>query len=725
MRWPRFIRPFSHRLCRDAELARDIQFYLDAETEDNIRRGMDPAEARQRARKKFGNTTLIREEVYTMHATGFLEVLAQDMRYGLRQLRRSPGFTAVAALTLALGIGVNTSIFSVVNSVLLRPLPYKDPERLTWVAERFTRQTFALGPDFVAWRRSNQVFEQLEGYHPSGPSASLFGLGEPIPVRWTEATIGFFQMLDLEPVIGRAFRPEEGADGQNHVALLDEKLWRSQFGASPDVLGKTVHLENTAYTVIGVMPSRAEFAAADVWTPLVIDSPLFSPRARPMPLVSVIGRIKTGVTFSQADSDLSRIAHGIDQEYLPGFAQSRDRRVDLVNLHTLLAHVLRHALVISEIALSLVLLIGAGLLAKSFLRLTSVRLGFNPDRLLTAQISRPFTNGLETPSPAPFFNAVLRQMRALPGVEGAAAVSRTPLSACGTGPVKLRGAEADLQPVCTTNVSPDYFAAMQIPLLEGRSFDDHDSPHAQPVVMVNESLAREAFPGRDALGRQIGVYTLGGVSWRAIVGIAADTRNSALQQSTLPELFVPYPQAFLPMAATFVLRTGGDPTALAGAARKAVEAVDPNQSLSNLQTLDAVVESATSPQWFRTMLLGLFALLALALAAIGVFGVMAYSVSQRTHEIGVRVALGARPENILALVVRQGLLVAALGLAIGLLGALSLTRFLSSLLYQVQPRDFTTFAAALLLLTGTALFACYLPARRAARVDPVIALRTE
>src|ERR1700728_4863519 len=297
MRWRRYF----HRARRDAELAKDIQFYLDAETEDNVARGMHPDLAVERARRKFGNTTLIREDVYRMNGPLFFETLWQDGLYGLRQLRRSASFTAVATITLALGIGATTSIFSVVNSVLRRPLPYRDPGGLVWVTERFVLSHgpgYALGPDYVAWRNQNQVFQQLEGFASAGPTISLSGAGEPMPVRATGVTVGFFAMLGLHPIAGRSFSEEDGKQDQGHVLLISERLWRAHFGGSPGALGKTVHLDKTAYTVIGVMP-RVEYPDTDVWTPVVLGSALFSPQSRPMAALSVIGRLKAGMTLSQ------------------------------------------------------------------------------------------------------------------------------------------------------------------------------------------------------------------------------------------------------------------------------------------------------------------------------------------------------------------------------------------------------------------------------------------
>jgi predicted permease len=808
-----------------------------------------------------------------MHSPYYLETLFQDSVYGLRQLIRSPSYTVVTTITLALGIGAASAIFSVTDGVLLRPLPYRDPVRLMWVTERFALSVgpgFVLGPDYVAWRNQNQTFDKLEGFAMQGPTTSLWGTGEPIPVRAAAVTVGFLPMLGLHPIAGRTFFQDDGIEGRDHVLLISERLWQTQFGGSPSALGRTVHLDKTAYSVIGVMPS-VEYPEADVWTPVVLNATTFLPQSRPMAALSVIGRLRAGITTSQAASNLLLIAHGIDQEYPPQIVQSRDRHVEVLSLHDVLVrnvrpllvillgtvgfvfsiacanvanlslsraavrfrefairgalgarrgrlirqlltesfllaatgsalgvfcgvwsmtllkrlvprglradveldprilafaigitvlaallfglapalaasrtelveslkagglrtgtgkgtHHLRNALVVCEIALSLVLVISAGLLARSFARLTNVHLGFNPDNVLTAQVTRPLTDGFQTPSPLPFFDEVLRNIRAIPGVMDAAATDRTPLSACAGGAVRAQGATADIQPLCTTAISPGYFRTMGNRFLRGRPFNDHDSSDGPPVVILNETLSRQAFGNRDPIGRQMGVYGLKGISWRTVVGEVADTRNSKLEQRPWPEIFVPYPQALLPLSATFVLRTQGDPLRFAVPVKNAVQAVDGAQSVSTVETLDALIDSSTAPEGFRALLLTLFALLALVLAAVGVFGVMAYSVSQRTHEIGVRIAVGARRGDILALAARQGLLAAGIGLSIGVAGAASLTRLLSAFLYDIEPTDFTTFVSASLLLTATALLACYIPARRAANVDPLVALRNE
>src|ERR1700677_2264019 len=298
MSWRRFFR----RARRDAELAIDIEFHLEAETDDNIARGMPADVAREQARRKFGNTTLIREEVHRMNGLPFFETLWQDGLYGLRQLRRSAGFTAVTTITLALGIGATTAIFSVVNTVLLRPLPYRDAGRLAWVTERFAASWFGpggvLGPDFVEWLHHNRAFQQIEGFRSGAPGISLSGAGEPMPVRVTEVTAGFFSMLGLQPIAGRSFTDDDGKQTQQHVLLISESLWQSRFGRSRRVLGRTVRLDNSAYTVIGVMP-HVDYPQADLWIPMVLSSSLFSPQSRPLALVAGIGRLQQSISFSQ------------------------------------------------------------------------------------------------------------------------------------------------------------------------------------------------------------------------------------------------------------------------------------------------------------------------------------------------------------------------------------------------------------------------------------------
>lgn len=874
MRWINHLVSLFRRSRMEQGLDEELRYHIEEKTQTLIAAGTPPEEARQQALRAFGRVSAVKESTRETWGYAWLETLRQDLQFGLRTLRRNPGFAAVAVITLALGIGANTAIFSVVNTVLLRPLPYKDPGSLVWAAIRFPSfhgGAFVNSPDFAAWRDHNQVLQQIGAF--GGSKANLTGAGEPARVSLRDVTVGFFGMLGVDPILGRTFTADEGKEGQNHVALLSESLWRTRFGASRKVLGKTIHLDNDSYTVVGVMPGSLSYPDADVWTPIALNAAEFSPHSKRWEMLTVIGRLKPGITISQAQSDLLLVTHQIDREYGPQAVPYRaHEQVEVIPLHALLVrnvrslllillgavgfvlliacanvanlllsraaargkemavrsalgagrarlirqlltesvmlavagglfgllaglwsvqllkrlippnlpseirldprvfgfvigiavlavvlfglvpaiiasrpdvsealkeggiragvshgtHRLRSLLVISEIALSLILLIGAGLLARSFVRLTNVDLGFDPHHLLSAAVWRPMTQGFNTPSPAPFFHDVLEKLRALPGVERTAATTHPPVSIFNELMLgfNVQGAEAvhPAQPVSLASVSPDYFRTMGIHLLKGRFFDEHDGNGAPNVVILDETLAREAFKNRDPLGQRIGGGPNG--PWRTVVGVVADTRNYELNKQPWPELYAPYfqePRRFM----TFVLRVNGNPLSVASAVRKVVQSVDKNQPVSNIQTMDEVIAKSAAPQRFRMLLLGLFAVLALALAGVGIYGVMSYSVSQRTHEIGVRMALGAQRQDVLRLVVWRGMALAIAGILIGLGGAFALTRFLASMLYGIGAVDPLTFTALSLLLAAVALFACYIPARRATKVDPVIALRCE
>jgi putative ABC transport system permease protein len=851
----------------------EIEAHLQLEIERLQEEGLNEEEARAAARCAFGNVTQAQERFYESGRWLWWDRLRQDVRFGLRMLAKSPAFTAVAVLTLALAIGANTAIFSVVDAVLLRPLPFRDPARLVWATEHF-----AFGPstvvsaDFPAWKDRNHVFEEIAAFGGTS-GANLTGTGQPARVTVTNVTTGLFSMLGVQPVAGRAFLAEEGKQGRELVAVLSETLWRNSFGADPRIIGETIRLDGAGYLVVGVMPASLR-PQADVWTPLALDAEIFSPHSPRWMMLAAIGRLKPGIAISKAQADLQLLAQEMDKEYPPQAAQFRAHEtVEVIPLHDMLVQNVRSLLLIllgtvgfvlliacanvanlllsrsvvrgreiavraalgagrlrlvrqllteglllaaiggvlgsitglwatkilgdlipatlpaslrldprifgfsaaiitlasflfglipalitsradvnealkegglrlgasagthrlrgmmsaGEIGLSLILLVGAGLLVRSFLRLTEVDLGFDPNSLLVATVERPLTAAFDSQQHSAFFQASLERIRNLPGVKEAALTQRYPLGPPHNATMMLRiqGAEnfRPPQPISVTEISTDYFHVMRIRLLKGRTFSASDVAGAQEVVTVNESLARMVFGAHDAIGQHI---SFGGPSapWKEVVGVVANVREDALEKEPVPEIFVPYlQQPSFSMA--FVLRTESSPLMLAGAVREAVQSIDKDQPLSGATTMDEVIAKSVAPRRFRMLLLGLFALLALLLAVIGVYGVIAYSSTQRTHEFGVRIALGADRQDILKLVVRQGFKLALLGVGIGVGGALLLTRVLSSLLYEVSAHDPLTFSGVAALLMLVALAASYIPARRAMKVDPIVALRYE
>jgi putative ABC transport system permease protein len=870
------LRAIFRRGQLESGLDEELRFHVEMKTRENVRAGMSPEVARAAALRQFGNVARTKEKTRAAWTLPRLESIVQDLRYGLRQLRRNPGFTIVAVLTLALGIGANTAIFSVVNTTLLRPLPYEDSDRLVWATERFALMPGAAvvnSPDFMAWKKQNQVFQQIGAFNV-GVGANLTGAGEPVRVQVTSLTTDFFTMLGVRPVAGRGFLPEEGKEGQDHVALLSEKLWRKRFGAKPVIQGEAIDLDGKPYTVVGVMPGGIRYPTADVWTPLALDAPTFSPRSPRWQILTVIGRLRPGTTVRKAQSDLEFITHQMDREYPPQAAPFRaHERVEVVPLRQMLvqnvsslllillgavgfvlliacanvanlllsrgmvrarelavraalgagrwrllrqllteslmlaaggglmgffagwwgarllkqlvpsnlpadirldarvlvfsagatvlavavfglfpgmvaasvragegikagvlrnstrpaAQRLRGLLVVGEVALSLVLLIGAGLLARSFLQLTEVNLGFNPQGLLLATVERPLTAGFNPQPYAVFFDRALERVRSLPGVQAAAVTTHFPLGDLHNAVlgIRVQGA-AEVRPpqaISASSVSPGYFRTLEIPLLEGRDFNDRDVSDAPGVVIVNQSLARQLFGARDPLGQRIS-FGPPGVPWEEVIGVAADTRNMALGQEPAPEVYSPYLQA-PSFGMTFVLRSSFNPQSLAASVRQAVLSVDKNQPLTDVQSMEEILADSLAPPRFKMLLLGIFALLAMGLAVVGIYGVVAYGVTQRRQEIGIRMALGAQRREILKMVVGQGLKLALIGVAAGVAGAFALTRFLSSLLYGVRPTDPLTFVAVSLILAAVALLASYIPARRAAKVDPMVALRCE
>ena len=877
------LRALFRRQSVEAELDQELRAHLERQVEKYVQSGLPVEAARRRARLEFGGLDQVKEECRDARGVNFIETTLQDVRYGVRKLARSPGFTAVAVATLALGIGANTLIFSVVNAAILHPLPFREATRL--VTQWATSPTIGYsGPGsftdrgYMEWRDQNRVFSGIGAFR--GQPSNLTGVGEPLRLVGETISSSLLHVLEVNPALGRAFAPEEESAGHDRVAILSDRLWRSRFGADTTVLGKSIKLDGEFYTVIGVMPAGFDFPnQADVWTPLTLHSEEHNAT------LQIVARLKPGVSLERARNDVALIGErrppkpgdwewhttlvplnwvvgsevrtplfvlfaavglvlliacaNVANLFLArastrqgeiairkalGASRSRVIRQMLTEsvmmavlgagLGLLLAalgqsfvakaasllprswgspsaaaHIasagidswvlvftlaisvltallfgltpslwasrgelnpslkeegrrstagmgrgyLQDGIVLAEAALAVILLVGAGLLIRSFLRLMNVDPGFSPQNVLTMNISLPDSRyGSASPMIA-FERQALDRLNALPGVKSAGGVFGLPLGngAIG-GDFTVEGQPAPApgsQPLIASKVvvGGDYFRAIGIPLLRGRYFDEHDSEVAPHVVIVSQSLARHFWPLGEAIGKRL-KPGFENDTWCTVVGVVADTKQYSLSETPSPSMYLPYAQApgtFMMQDITLVLRTAADPLALVAAARRAVQAVDPDLPVFDVATMDQLVYRSASAPRFNSALLGVFAALALVLAAVGIYGVMSYAVAQRTHEIGVRVALGAGTSDILLQVARQGMLPAAAGIAIGTAGAWAVTRFLSSLLFGVTPTDPVTFALVPLLLGAVAVLACLLPARRATKVDPVVALRYE
>ncbi len=794
-----------------------------------------------------------------------METIIKDIRYGVRSLLKRPGFTAVAVFTLALGIGANSAIFSVLNAVLLRPLPYVDPDRIVHIEE--TEGQVGIGvspPNLLDFQQQNNTFESVAGY--TGGSFILTGAGEPLRVQSCAISSDLFSVVGVKPLIGRSFSVEDEKPGQARTALISYGLWQRRFGGDQALLQKQITLDSDSYTVVGVMPSGFEFPIqsepVEVWTPL--EQPEDLAQLRSAHYLDVVGRLKPNITLHQAHADLEIIATRIAQQYpkevsgkttvvtlkkdLVGRAQpyllmlggaallvlliaianvaslalaraaerqkeialrtalgaskSRvvrqllteslilsiagglagitlaawstdfliaiapgdlprlqstqvDARVLLFALATSIItgillglipawraanpdlqkslkegetrsasaprQALRKALVVSEVTLALVLLCGAGLLIRTLWKLNSVNPGFDPDEVLVAELVLPKTKYPDAGKQTLFFQQLIARIKSTPGVESAGGTSNLPLS--GTDMVFMASVEDHTFPASFRAVSEDYFRTMRIPLLKGRWFDDHDTAESQPVVMINETMARQLAPNNEeVLGKRIKHGFKRPVA--EVVGVIGDVKYAGLDQQTKPEMYVPFAQRSWPFM-RIVARTKSDPSLVVGAIREALKAIDKDQPIDKVTTMSSVVSRSIGARRFYMQLLGMFAALAFILAAVGIYGVVSYSVAQRTREIGIRVALGAQSRDVLGLVVKEALRLTVLGVILGLAGAFAATRILRSLLFEVTPTDPATFICLSLLLTLVALLASYIPARRATKVDPLLALRWE
>ena len=871
----------ARRGRRERELNEEVQSHLRMAAEERREQGATPEEARAAAAREFGNVALTKEVTRQMWGWMWLETLLQDVRYGLRQLRRNPGFTLVAVLTLALGIGANTAIFSVINAVLLRPLPYAQPDRLVRVfQDRLQDGIKGDGVSYVSfdeWRRSNRVFSELGGFQAH--DLTLTGKGEPTALHTAVVTPELFSLLRAKPAAGRVFLPSDGVKGAEPVVILSESLWRSRFGADSAVVGSSISLDKRPFTVVGVMPAAFRFPlqgpATDIWIPLVQD-PLFGgwmSRAGGHWL-NVLGRLKPGVTLATAQAEMDALSANLAREFpdvntgwtarlvpfqeelvgnvrpallvllgavglvlliacvnianlLLARATSRARemavrialgagrrriihqlltesavlgllggiaglflaywgtqalisflptglpavhaiRADrwvagfaiLLSLGASFASALapayfaadsgfqtslreagrssggggrqrvRSVLAAAEIALATLLLVGAGLLIRSFHALTSVDPGFDSEHLLKAEISLPQFQYSKPQQWISFSDQLMARIHAQPGLQDSAAAVPLPLADgfvnlgfdIAGGPPAPAGSTRSADYV---SVTPKYFKVMRIPLLRGRTFTSADVLSAPRVTVISTALARQYFPGQDPIGKHL-VFAFppeNGVS-REIVGIVGDVRDAALSRDPGPMMYVPFNQAPF-WGVVLVVRSRFDPAGLAATIRREVHNVDKDLPVTDIETMPEALSASVAQPRFQTLLLGLFAALALALAAVGVFGIISYSVACRTHEIGIRMAMGAERSDVMKMVVGQGLRLACIGVAIGVAGALAVTRFLATLLYGVKPRDPLTFIAVAVILTAVAMLASYVPARRATRVDPMVALRHE
>jgi predicted permease len=879
-RFTSLLRNLTGRRGDDA-LDSEVQGYVDMLVEEKMRAGMNPEDARRAARLEAGGVEQVKEQVREVRAGAWLEILAQDLRYGLRMLVRNPGSTAVAVLTLALGIGANTAIFSVIDTALLRPLPYPNPDRIVMLYGRTaTGDMGDISPaDFLDYQKEVRSFEHLAAFREN--SFNLAGEDRPERVAGTVVTPEFFAVIGKQTQLGRTLVPEQDQPGGPRTMVLSYSLWQRRYGGDPSIIGKSIYLDGTPRIVVGVMPQNFQFPGqSELWASAlhaVPDQPL-NPTAdlstdRDAHYFATIGRLRAGVTLKQADSETSTIARRLKQQYpveedvdasaislhedLVGetrpemlmllgavslllliacanvasiqlargasrqkeitirraLGASRARlvrqlltecvllavvgggigiflaRLGLVPLRSLVppeviggaelgldsrvlaftivaslgsailfgllpalhlaspdlngvlkeggrgasgslrAQQIRRVLVVSEIALAAMLLIGAGLLIRSFGRLLSAPEGFQPQGVLSLQVSLPQARYPNPADRALFVAHVIDQISTLPGIASASAISRLPLNpGNSTRNITIEGRTippADDLPLDYLVATPAYFQTIGTPLIAGRVFNERDVLNAPGVVIVSQTAAQQYWPGENPVGKHVTIGACGDdKTWCEVVGVVADVRQHHLNQKPAPTVYVSYAQDPWPFMA-FIVRTRMDPSSAASAVEGAIHAVDKDQAVYNVRAMTEVIRKSVSSERLRMSLLGLFAIVALTLACVGIYGVMAYSVVQRTHEIGIRLALGARPSGILQLIIRQGLTLALFGCVLGLAGAFAVTHLLSAMLYGVSPRDATIFAGIPLLLLLVAFLASYIPARRAMQVDPMVALRYE
>jgi putative ABC transport system permease protein len=871
------IRAVFDRNALDHELDEEVRFHIEQETRANLARGMKPEEAARQARMDFGGEQSVKEEYRAVRGDSLVESALQDARFGLRMLRRSPGFAIVAAITLALGLGANTAMFSVIDAVLLRPLPFANPDRLVYILDQNPSKGFfrftASPPNFIDWRAQAQSFTGMAA--TAGGTFTLSGSGDAQRLNALFVTPDLFAVLGVNTVVGRTFTSEEGTYGHDKVAILSFRLWQQRFGGDRSVLGRTIKLDGENYVVVGVAPAEFRLYNNDVVVPLAFRSDVGTQRGAHFLLV--YARLKPGISLQHANDEMRTIAARLAAAYpdkdsgwtayavqmhelvvgrvrpamlilfgAVGFlaliacanvanlllsrAVARQREISvrtalgatrsrimrqlltesfalcvsgallgmaiaaggihllrlvgpigvprlstvqlntavlvftagLTLLTTMLFGILpalhasrvdvnaglksagrgtvasresarpRKLLVLAELALSIMLLIGAGLLIRSFVRLTFTNPGVDASDVLTFNLSLP-TKKYATPERIrDFYDALLTNLRALPGVKDAGAVSILPLSGDqNSSSFTIRGAPVapQDQPSAELRVaSRDYFRTIGIPLLHGRQFETGDRMGSPPVVLVSESMARKFWPNGDAIGHFITMGVRPGISHSdvggEIVGIVGDVHDFGLDIEPTPTVYV---LMDIPGSSeiNIVVRTTGDPTALVGAARATVAALDADIPVADPAPMETVLATSLAQRRFYMLLLSIFAAVALSLAGIGLYGVISYSVGQRTQEIGVRMALGATRGQVLGMILSESLRLAGTGIGVGIIGALALNRLLKGMLVGVSTTDPAVFVVAALGIGVIAIAACFVPARRATAVDPVVALRYE
>jgi predicted permease len=856
------------------DIDEELRSHIEMETEANREMGMTPDEARQSAMKSFGNLGSIRDLAYEIRGGGFMETLWQDLRYSGRMLLKHRGFTLVAVLTLALGIGANTAIFSIVNAVLLRPLPYKAPEQLVTVGEGIAGGSVSY-PNFVDWRDQSTSFDAVSVVRPN-ESYNFSGAGEPERLQGRLVSAGFLSLLGVQPVVGRDFLAEDDRPGASPAVIISYGFWSRRFGGDRSIIGKQIALNNQSFTVIGVTPQDFSYGLeSDVSVPIGLTAERFKARGAD-PGVTVVARLKPNVSQQQAEAESNIIYSRLEKQYPD---TNTGRRVFLMPLHenfvgsvrqpllillgsvglvlliacanvanlllvrastrkremsvrvalganrwriirqllteslmlamigalfgillaywgaSFIAHQLpdgiprlaeanvdlrvlaftfsvsvitgllfglapalqasrlnltdalkegdrgssggrqhlRSLLVVSEVALTLTLLVGAGLLIQSFRRVLQVDPGFRPQNLLTMQVSVNNPDGQQV---AAFFQQLQENVRRLPGVESVAVSNGLPLGVANhpifiiTGrPLPEKGREPG---GIRYTVSPDYFRTMGIELIRGRIFDAQDRPDTPGVVIIDEALAQQHFQNEDPIGKRLAQSTSGTPSYE-IIGVVRHVEHDNLDGQAIrtPQFYFNFNQIPLDRLPGFVrrinllTRTDVEPSSLAPAVRGEIAALNKNQAVFNVRTMEKIVAQSVAPRRFSMVLLTVFAIVALALASIGLYGMLSYSVAQRTREIGLRMTLGAQTSNVLRLVIGQGMKLALVGVAVGLVASFALTRTIKSLLFGVSATDTLTFVGITLLLALVSLIACWFPARRATRVDPVVALKYE